>query len=297
MNWDDVRYFIAVAEQGSLSAAGRHLRVNPATVGRHIDSLEDRLDVRLFDRRKDGYTLTQAGEKMLDRAQSIENEFFALKRVFDAEDRDLVGTVTVTATESLTKPFLIQNLPMLYARHPGIRMHLVNEYRSLNLSRREADVAIRLARPEQGDLVIRKIGEMGYGLYASKSYLEKRGVPEKLGDLRSHDMIDWLEDFPEVGSVSWLRRHAGSKPPIFSTNEASGRIAAVRAGIGIALVPCMMASMEPSLVRVLGHENNPFLDLWLLAHRDLARIARVRATLDFIAERAREEADFISGRV
>ena len=139
INWDDLRYFLAVAEEGSLSAAARILRVNPATVSRHVDALEERLSVRLFDRRQDGYGLTQAGEKLLDRARTIETEMFMLARAFDAEDRGLTGIVFVTATESLTVPFLIPNLSLLKARHPGIRLQLVSEYRMLNLSRREAD--------------------------------------------------------------------------------------------------------------------------------------------------------------
>ena len=296
MNWDDLRYFLAVSNEGSLSAAARLLRVNPATVSRHVDSLEARFGVRLFDRRQDGYGLTPAGEKLMARAAGIETEMFALARAFDAEDRGLAGTVTVTATESLTGPFLIRNLPLLRQQHPGIRLHIVNEYRMLNLSRREADVAIRMGRPEQGDLVIRKIAVMGLGLYAAPAYLEARGVPETAADLRRHAVIDWLDGFPETAPVTWLRRMMADRPAVFSTNPASGRLAAARAGVGIALVPCMVAETVDDVVRVLPDEAIPTIDLWLLVHRDLARLAKVRVVLDFIHDRAQAEADRIAGR-
>lgn len=296
MNWDDLRYFLAVADGGSLSAAARAMKVNPATVSRHVDALESRLAVRLFDRRQDGYGLTPAGDKLLGRARQIESEMFALGRAFDAEDRGLTGTVTVTATESLTGPFLIRNLPRLSERHPGIRIGLVNEFRMLNLSRREADIAIRLARPEQGDLMIRRIGTMGFGLYASHAYVERHGVPTTAAGLRGHALIDWLDGFPENEPVSWLRRHLGDAGPVFSTNPASGRLAAARAGIGIALVPCMVTEPYEDLVRVLPDEPLPGIDLWMLVHRDLARLAKVRAVLDFIHDRSQAEADRIAGR-
>ncbi len=301
MNWDDLRYFLAVASDGSLSAAARSLKVNPATVSRHIDALEARFGVRLFDRRQDGYGLTEAGEKLAIRARGIESEMFGLTRAFDAEDRGSAGTVTVTATESLTGPFLIRNLPLLRDRHPGIRLHLVNEYRMLNLSRREADVAIRLARPQQGDLVMRRIGTMGFGLYAAPGYLEAHGMPTVPSGLADHAIIDWLDGFPENAPVHWLREQIAGRPPAFSTNPASARLAAARAGMGIALVPCMVAEEagwveSGEVLRVLPDAEIPGVDLWLLVHRDLARLARVRAVLDFIHERARAEEARISGR-
>jgi DNA-binding transcriptional LysR family regulator len=295
MNWDDFRYFLAVAAEGSLSAAARVLRVNAATVSRHVDALEERLAVRLFDRRQDGYTVTPAGEKLLERARTIESEIFALSRAFDAEDRGLTGTVSVTATESLTVPFLIPNLPHLRDRYPGIRVQLVSDYRLLNLSRREADVAIRLARPQQGDLVVRKIGSMGFGLYASHDYIEAHGEPATVAELKEHAVIDWLDGYPESAPVVWLREVMEGRAPAFATNPASGRLAAAKAGMGIALVPSMV-SEGSGLVRVLSHVEIPCVDLWLLVHRDLARIARVRAVLDFIHDRARIDADRIGGR-
>lgn len=296
MNWDDLRYFLAVAAGGSLSAAARALRVNPATVSRHVDALEARFGVRLFDRRQDGYTLTEAGEKLAVRARAIETEMFGLARAFDAEDKGLAGTVTVTSTESLTGPFLIRALPRLRQTHPGIRLQIVNEYRSLNLSRREADVAIRLARPEQGDLVMRRIGTMGFGLFAADEYLEQYGRPNAPADLAQHAVVDWLDGFPENAPVSWLRGHMAGQPAAFATNPASARLAAAKAGIGIALVPCMVAEGVAGIRRILPEVEIPGVDLWLLVHRDLSKLARIRAVLDFIHERAHAEADRIAGR-
>ena len=296
MDWDDLRYFVAVSAAGSLSGAARALKVNPATCGRHIDSLEAHLGARLFDRRKDGYALTVAGEKLLDRARVIETEVFALERGFDAEDRGLEGTVTVTATETLAVSFLVRNLPILRARQPGIRVHAVTEYRSLNLSRREADVAIRLVRPEQGDLIQRRIGELGYGLYASPEYLDLAGRPASAEALVEHQLIGWLDDFPEVPPVIWFRQQQAEARPGLATNQPSARLAAARAGLGITLVPCLSTLGVSGLERVLPDEIIPTVDLWLLVHRDISRLERVRVVLDFINERAKADAALLAGR-
>jgi len=291
MDWDDLRYFAAVADEGSLSGAARRIGVNASTVSRHIDALEAHLGVRLFERGADGYTPTSGGTKLREHAARIEAEVFALVREFDAEDRGLEGVVSLTVPDFLAGPFVVRHMPVLRERHPGVRLDLIADNRELNLSRREADVALRLARPEQGDLLVRRIGTVGYGLYASPAYVAQRGAPSSLDDLRNFDLFNFVDDYAHFGPVEWLRRYRGDRPPVFRSNSAMERIEAAVAGVGISLAPVVAAARRPDLVRLLPDAPMPTLDLWLLVHRDIARTPRVRAVLDFLGEQAKADAE------
>lgn len=295
MNWEDLRYFGAVAREGSLTAAARSLKVNPATIGRHIDSLEHHLATRLFIREKTGYTLTGSGEKLLAHTDVIEMEVFALNRTMSAEDRELAGTTTVTTTEAMAGPFMVRNLPLLKQKYPNIVIQLIKEYRSLNLSRREADLAIRLMRPVQGDLKIRRIGTLGFGFYASPAYLKAMGEPTQISELRHHQVIDWLDDYSHLAPCTWFRKAIDPKKVTIKTNSAIERFAAAELDLGIMLGPCVMASRQRNVRRILTDDIVPSLELWLAVHADLASVARVRAVSEFIAEQAEINRDVLAG--
>jgi len=287
-NWDDLRFFVAVAREGSLLAAARNLRVNPATVSRRIDRLEQALGRRLFHRSNMGYTISEDGERILGHAQALESEIFDLDRTA-ADNEDLGGVVTVTLTEALAESFLIPLLPGLRAHYPGIRIDLIRDDRSLNLSRREADIALRLVRPKQDGLMQRKIGELGFGLYATPAYLKENGTLQNQRQLSRHRVIVWIDDYAGLGPIAWWRQ-AVPQPPVFRSNSPSCRRAAAIEGLGIALLPCVMAESEPILRRVLPDLNIPPLDIWLVVHRDLARHPRFRTVIDFIADQAHRRA-------
>jgi DNA-binding transcriptional LysR family regulator len=296
LNWDDLRYFLAVAERGSLSGAARALKVNPATIGRHIDALEGAFGARCFDRRMDGYVLTGAGEKLLSRARLVENEIFSLSRAFDCEDRGLVGTVVVAAAEMVTESVIIPALPRLRSQHPGIRIDLNSDKQIVNLARREADIAIQLLRPEHGDFVVRRIGTIGFGLFAAADYLESRGHPEAVDDLAGHDIIDWAEEEPSMAPAAWLRQQTGPHPAILRVNRASERLAACAAGFGITVLPFVQAKERPELVRLLLDHPIPSTDIWLLTHRSLTRVAKIRAVMDFLIGSVEQVAPILDGR-
>ncbi len=234
-NWDDLRFFVAVAREGSLLAAARNLRVNPATVSRRIDRLEQALGRRLFHRSNMGYTISEDGERILGHAQALESEIFDLDRTA-ADNEDLGGVVTVTLTEALAESFLIPLLPGLRAHYPGIRIDLIRDDRSLNLSRREADIALRLVRPKQDGLMQRKIGELGFGLYATPAYLKENGTPQNQRQLSRHRVIVWIDDYAGLGPIAWWRQ-AVPQPPVFRSNSPSCRRAAAIEGLGIAGPP------------------------------------------------------------
>lgn len=295
MDWDHLRFVLAVADAGGLSAAGRVLRVDPGTVGRRLDALEAELRCKLFHRSRRGLEPTEAGAKLVGHARRIEAEIRALGLELSAEDRGLGGTVVVTATEVVAAGFVAPALPELRRRHPSIALELVTDIRSLDLGRREADIALRLARPSQGDLKQRRLGEVGYALYASPGYLERHGAPAPGADgARGHLLIDWPADYTVIPQVPWLRARMRAASVALRSGSAMVRLAAAAAGAGVALLPCLLADADPRLVRIPS-DTAPAQDLWLVTHRDLARVPRVRAAADFLAGTARRSAGRLAG--
>jgi DNA-binding transcriptional LysR family regulator len=294
MDWDHLRFVLAVADAGGLSAAGRDLRVDPATVSRRLDALEAELRCKLFHRSRRGLEATAAGAKLIEHARRIDGEVRALGFELSAEDRGLGGTVVITATEPIAAGFVAPALPAFRARHPAIAIEVVTDIRSLDLGRREAEIALRLSRPQQGDLKVRRLGAVGYALYASSAYLDRCGMPDPAASLAGHSLIDWPVDYTVIPQVPWLRQRAAQASVVLRSSSAMTRRAAAASGIGIALLPCLLADPGSDLVRV-PMDAAPSQDFWLVAHRDLARVPRIRATLDFLAEIARRSAGHLAG--
>ena len=292
LDWDDLRFALAVADAGGLSAAGRALRVDPATIGRRLDGLEATLKCKLFHRRRQGLVPTPAGAKLIQHARRIEEEVRAVGFEMSAEDKGLAGTVVITTTEPIAAGFVAPALPEFEAKHPGIAVEVKTDIRTLDLGRREADIALRLARPTQGDLRGRKLGQVGYGLYASRAYLDRRGMPS--AGFEGHLLIDWPVDYTVIAQVPWLRKIAASATVVLRSNSAMTRRAAATSGAGIALLPCILADLDPGLVRVQS-EAPPKQDLWLVTHHDLARVPRIRVTLEYLAETAKRSARRLAG--
>ncbi len=292
LDWDDLRFALAVADAGGLSAAGRALRVDPATIGRRLDGLEATLKCKLFHRRRQGLVPTPAGAKLIQHARRIEEEVRAVGFEMSAEDKGLAGTVVITTTEPIAAGFVAPALPDFEAKHPGIAVEVKTDIRTLDLGRREADIALRLARPTQGDLIGRKLGQVGYGLYASRDYLDRRGKPT--AGFEGHLLIDWPVDYTVIAQVPWLRKIAASATVVLRSNSAMTRRAAASSGAGIALLPCILADLDAGLVRVQS-EAPPKQDLWLVTHRDLARVPRIRVTLDYLAETAKRSTRRLAG--
>jgi DNA-binding transcriptional LysR family regulator len=284
-DWNDLRFFLSVARLGSLSAAARALKVDPATVGRRIASLETALGLRCFERRADGYRMTSSGRKLLQHAERVEQDLLGLSRALDAEEQEVAGVVTVTTSDSVSLPVLIPALPLLREKHPGIRIDLISSNQVLSLARREADVAVRAARPEEGDLLTRKIGLLGYGLFASRPYLDRHGTPASLGDLAQHAMIDWLEEYPRVATSTWFRELASANQISMRASGVKERLAAAQAGLGIACLSFALAH-GTGLVQVVPQADVPSVELWMVTHPDSARAKRVRAVMDFIVQAA-----------
>jgi DNA-binding transcriptional LysR family regulator len=294
-DWTGLQYLLAVAETGTQSAAARRLNVSQPTVGRRLARLEHDLDTQLFDRTPDGIVLTPAGEQLLEYARRIEQDSLAAHRAISGGDSALAGTVRISATEALGITWLTPALAGLHRRHPGIRIELLIENAAVNLLRREADIAVRLFRPTQGELVGRQLGLHAMGLYAARSYLERAGTPRGVTDLADHDVIGFDESISHFPQARWFERHIPAERVVFRSNSNLVQIAAAKAGLGIGLLSCFIADQAADLVRILPDADTIHHELWLVTHADLRRSARIRTVYDDLAETITKEKAGLAG--
>lgn len=281
LEWDDVRYFLAVHRARSLSAAARTLSVNQSTVGRRIAALEASLDARLFFQTPDGYLLAPAGERMLPRVERMEDEALAIARELSGEDCALTGALRLTAPDAFGARVVTPLLARFHAKYPDIELELVADNRALSLSKREADLALRVGRPKETSLVVRRVADFGCGLYASTAYLEARGRPRGL-DFSGHDFIG--VDQGAGPERDWLLQHSRRGRIVFTCNATLAQVEATREGMGLSVLPCYVGDPEPELVRLLPPSEVVMRAVWLVLHRDLQHAARVRACADFLVE-------------
>ena len=285
MDWDHLRFVLAVADAGGLSRAAKALQVDPATITRRLDAVEAHLRCRLFHRSRRGLEPTAAGDKLIALARRMDGEVRAVALSLSAEDRGLSGGIVITATEAVAAGLVAPALPEFRRRHPGISVEIATDIRLFDLGRREADIALRLSRPLQGDLKLRRLGTVGYGLYAAPAYLAARKAPQASDGFAGHDLIDWPVDYTVIPQVPWLRTLCYAADVVMRSNSASARAAAAAAGSGIALLPRLIGDGDRRLVWL--DAAAPAQELWLVTHRDLAAMPRVRAMLDYLAEVAR----------
>lgn len=284
-DWDHLRVFVGVAEHGSLSAAGRELNISQPTVGRHIQALEDSLGVRLFQRTVRGLDLTDTGRDLLEHGREMAAAADRLALAAAGREAAVSGTVRVTASAfvaTLTLPEIIADLRLA---HPEIEIELVASDATDNLLQREADIAVRMYRPRQVDVITRKVSELSLGVYAANSYLSRRGTPRELNDLLAHDIVGYdrdetiLQGFAAVGVD--VDRH-------FFVARCDDQVAywhLVVAGVGIGFSQVRIGDAEPLVSRVLPDFAIPPLPVWLTAHAGLRTNPRVRRVFDFLAER------------
>ena len=291
--WGDLEVALALERAGSLTGAARELAVDHTTVGRRIAALEAALEVRLFDRTPAGYQLTEAGAAALEHARAIEEHALALERAVMGRDARVAGTVRVTALDPFIDDVLLPNLPALHGAYPQLEIIACADHRVRDLSRREADIAIRYARPKQPQLVGRRLSGVGTALYASRSYLERRGAPHDPSDLSGHELVGFAPDLAQSSEHQWLERHGRGARVAVRIASVAANLTAIRQGLGLGIHACHAAERVPELVRVsevLLHE-----EYWAVVHVDMARAPRVRAVLDFLSECTRGELARLDG--
>jgi DNA-binding transcriptional LysR family regulator len=287
MEWDDLKSFLAVARSGSLSEAARLLKTSAATVGRRISSLEQALNVQLFHRGPNGYALTDCGRAISLKAEQAENAVLSIERTALGRDVRTAGKVRVATTEDIGTLVIAPALAHLHEAFPGIHLDLVAGQDVVNLTRREADIALRPVRATKGNYVIRQVGWWECTLYAAKTYVEAHRLePGKKDWLSRVSIIRWTDERMNLLGGPWLAEHARGSSVALASNTRRIHLAACKAGVGVAILPCVAAEHDPDLVRLLPPREVASLPLWLLAHRDLARTARVKAVMAFLADAA-----------
>ncbi|MDA1090194.1 MAG: LysR family transcriptional regulator [Proteobacteria bacterium] len=293
MDWDDLRYFLAIAKSGSLSGAARRLGVNHSTIFRRIQMFEERIGVRLFDRLPTGYALTVAGDEMLTSVEKVSIEIDAMNRRLTGRDLKLSGPLVITTTNTLAYWFLPSHLSAFRAEYPGIELELVLDTVSFNLSKRQADIAIRPTRNPPDTLVGSRLAELAFALYASKKYLKAQ---HKIDDLTGHTWIGFGDSLSHLAAAGWMRENLVGAPIALRANNLIGLLGAAKADMGVAPLPCFIGDLEPSLKRLLPPEPALASELWLLTHEDLRNSARVRAFMDFMAAAIIADKDILEGR-
>lgn len=291
-NWDDLRYLLAVARHGSLSAAARVLGVNHSTVLRRVTALEQAMGAQLFDKLPGGYVLTAAGDEMTRVAQRVEEEMAAANRLLSGQDAQLRGTVRVTTIDIVALHVLPRHLAAFHDRYPDLRVDLMTAEASLSLTRREADVAIRSTNRPPDNLVGRAVSDLAFAVYGAADYLARAGGG---ADLAAHRWVDLDESFAHTAIGLWLRHTHPTARVVQRVNSVALAVEAVRAGAGLGLLPCGLAGRDPSLHRLSPPVPGVGSALWLLTHEDLRHMGRVRAFLDFMAAAFAEERPLLEG--
>jgi DNA-binding transcriptional LysR family regulator len=290
--WDDVRFFLAVARTGSLSAAARALGVGHVTVGRRIALFEARLGVALLNRTPDGFATTSAGEAVLHQCMAMENAALDLERIAAGRDTLVTGSVRVTTTEALAHQLVAPAIAVLRQRHHELRIDLIAGVRSLDIARRDADLAVRFARPSSPDLVCRKLGEVGFSLYASPRYLARAGTPERRKGLAGCDLITFTGAPAAMSPFFMGEALEGSRVALRCDNPLI-QLKAAADEVGIVELTCFLGDSSPDLVRVWPHEPPARRTVWLIVHQDMRRAARIRAVSAAIGDAFRRQRNLL----
>jgi DNA-binding transcriptional LysR family regulator len=283
-NWNLVPAFLAAHEHGSLLAAARALGSSQPTVGRHISELEAQLGTVLFERTGRGLAPTPAGLRLANAARAMESGALALLNSVGVSRSTLEGTVRISASQPVACVLLPPLLAQMRQTLPGIQVELVASNAVSNLLRREADIALRMVRPDQASLVARRIGQVGLSACAHRDYLARRGTPAEPADLLQHDLVgnDQVMDIPR--GFAALGHRLPRERLVLRTDDLMAYWSAVRAGLGIGFVADYLLRTDPAVQRVLPQLRIPPLPIWLTVHREIRSSARIRAVYDFLAQ-------------
>jgi DNA-binding transcriptional LysR family regulator len=295
-DWNDLKYFLAFARNGSMLAAAKALGVNQSTVQRRLAELEERLRYPLVERHPGGYRLTTLGEQLRPYAEGVEAAVVAFERHMSACDKQLTGTLRVTCPTTVADR--LTRTPLLHAfheRYPGLRVELVMSDQYLDLSKGEADIAIRVGTSADETLVGRKIGETRWAVYGSRSYVERHGRPRRTEDIERHFVVAMDGALTNYRAARWLRSIAPHATIAARCDNWPGLLLAVKSGAGLAPMPVADGDRDGELMRVIDDIPELTSEHYLLAHRDLHRTPRVRAFFEFVADEKEAFRAMLSG--
>jgi DNA-binding transcriptional LysR family regulator len=294
MDWDKLRIFHAVASAGSFTHAGQMLALSQSAVSRQVSALEEEIATPLFQRHARGLTLTDEGELLYSAVSDVLTRLGQAEEALKNAQAAPRGSLKITASHGLGSFWLLPRLNGFLRDFPELQIHLVLEDRELDLSQREADIALRMRAPVQADLIQRKLFTVHYHIYAAPAYLASAGKPESFEDLAAHRLITYGETAaPEIREVNWLagqalRLEPGAQGRVLRINNLSGILHATEAGMGISALPDYVASERNGLVRILPEVEGPTFDVHLAYCDALRQSKRVGAFRDFLVREARE---------
>lgn len=290
-DWDDIRHFLAVVRDGSTFAAAKRLRVSQTTVARRLTGLEASTGLKLFDRQQSGYTLTPAGEGLLEQAHAMEVAAEALAQAAAAQGRAYAGAVRLTTLDIYAIAILVPLLHDLRSAYPDIRIELDMSEEPRDLAAGQADIALRATGALAGSgLVGRRIGDDCWAVYCSRGYAAEHGLPKTHEELAGHRVIGGGGTAIWRHYRRWLELYGLESAVSLQVDSSAGLLGAVRAGAGVAVLPMMVAYNDPDLLLCLPPTTGRVQQIWLLTHERLRHTPRVRVVMDFLAERLSKRA-------
>ncbi|MCH4565387.1 LysR family transcriptional regulator [Halomonas sp. EGI 63088] len=290
--WDDTRAFLAVARRGTLSAAAVELNLGIATLSRRIERLEAALNLPLFVRQQSGYQLTEDGADLIEKAAALEAAAQAFTSGADTQAQ-MSGQVRLATAENLATELILPALPEFRAQYPELLVEVVTDISTTNLHRRDADLAVRMVRPERGNVTLRRLGTLGYGLYCSSDYASQREANPDLGDYDTDAFITWGEMQSHLPAAQWVERILRGRKPALTTTSLAAQVAAAKAGLGLAVLPHFIAR-DVGLVCVAS-DIGVDQPIYLVIQTDLARSRRIRALADFLTDLVIRNRERLSG--
>jgi len=287
-SWDDLQYVLAVARSGSFLAASKRLGTNQSTIGRHVQRLEQRLGAKLFDRHSHGMRLTPIGTSLVEKARNMEAAANEIERHLAGVDQKMTGLVRIAVPEGISTYWLTPVMLDFQMRNPQVCIELIGGTGHIDLLAREADIAIRTSVPKQDRYVVSRVGRVRFSLFADPKYLNRFGEPSDVDELCTHRVVDHGGYSVLEGLSVWHEIVARCSQVVFRPNTTGAFVAAVRAGYGIGLFPDFYRIVAPDLVR-LNVDPGVQSPLWLLAHAETNRSARVHAVFNYLADRFRQD--------
>ena len=292
LDWSDLRYVLVIARARSVADAARELDVHQSTVFRRLNALEKELGVRLFDRLSTGYAATAAGEEICKTAERIEADVAILDRRVSGQDMRPSGTIRVTTTDTLLK-LLTPCFAAFRTAYSEIELEIIVSNQFFNLTKRDADVAVRPTSHPPETLIGRRVASIATAIYGSKDYLATRAAVD---DLSKYSWISPDESLAYLASARWLKKSFPNVLIRYRTNTLMGMLEATKQNLGLAALPCFIADSEPTLYRVRSPLPELATDLWLLTHEDIQNVMRVRTFIDFIASSLKPQIDLLEGQ-
>lgn len=290
-NWDDVVFFLEVARARNLVRAGQKLKVDHTTVSRRVRELERSLNTALFKRSKTGFALTEAGLRLLQYAEGMENNANAIIETV-LGTADAAGAVRVASMEGIGSMYLTTCLAEFQKAYPSIHVELITDTRLLDMTRREADIFVSFFKPKGRRLTVKKIGEFKIFLYASTAYLAKHKTPTDLKELEAHGFIDFIDEHIHIKENRWLSDILRPPHVVFRSTSLVSQYMAASSGAGIAMLPSFVAAQNEDLTPVLPNYFS-IRDIWMSVHEDMLHIGRIKAVMKFLERRVAADAVYL----